>query len=100
MNSVILMDGMILEFLAQREVQEVLLALVWGDRFEKDLACKFSNIDTFYEIRDRLLRENLVYKFLGENGSPYLSLTDKGIAVVNRLVEIKRIVEGEDLDSE
>jgi len=91
---------MTLEFLTSWEVREILFELVWGDRFEKDLICKFSNKDTFYDIRDRLLKENLIFQFLGENESPYLSLTDKGIAVVNRLSEIERIMEGEDIDTE
>jgi predicted transcriptional regulator len=47
-----------------------------------------------------LLKEDLIFQFFGENQSPYLSLTDKGIAVVNRLHEIERIMEGEDIDTE
>jgi len=93
-------DIMILELLASREVREALFELMWGDRFEKDLLNKFSSKDMFYNIRDRLLNENLIYQFLGENETPYLSLTDKGIAVVNRLNEIERILEGEDIDTE
>jgi len=100
MLSVVLIDIMTLEFLASWEVREVLFELMWGDRFEKDLICKFDNKDTFYSIRDRLLDENLIFHFLGENDSPYISLTDKGIAVVNRLNEIERIMEGEDIDNE
>lgn len=91
---------MILEFLVRPEVREILFALVWGDRFEQDLACRIGNQDTFLEIRDRLLKEELVYQLLGENKSQYLSLTDKGIAIVNRLSEIERILDGEDIDAE
>lgn len=100
MFSALLMDIMTLEFLASREVREVLSELIWGDRFEKDLVCKFSNKDIFNDIRDRLLEDGLVFRFVGENESHYISLTDKGIAVVNRLIEIERIMEGENIDTE
>jgi hypothetical protein len=100
MSSALPIFTMILEFLASRDVRKILFELVWGDRFEKDLASKFSNKEIFNDIRNRLLREDLAYQFYGENESPYLSLTDKGIAVVNRLIEIKRILEGEDLETE
>jgi hypothetical protein len=91
---------MILEFLASRDVREVLFELIWGDRFESDLASKFSSMDAFRDIRDSLLRENLVYQFIGDNKNPYLSLTDKGSAIATRLNEIERILEGEDIDGE
>jgi hypothetical protein len=100
MLSTLVIDIMTLEFLASLEVREVLFELIWGDRFEKDLVSKFTNEDAFYNIRDRLLKEDLIFQFFGENQSPYLSLTDKGIAVVNRLHEIERIMEGEDIDTE
>jgi hypothetical protein len=86
-----------LEFLASHDVREVLFELIWGDRFEKDLVCKLSSMDAFNDIRDRLLEENLIYQFFGENRSPYLSLTDKGAAVAKRLNEIERILKGEDM---
>ena len=89
-----------LQFLTRPEVRRVLDELVWGDRFEKELVCKFSNEDTFVEVRDLLLQYELVYQLFGENKSPYLSLTDKGIAVISRLTEIERILQGEDIDSE
>ena len=54
----------------------------------------------FKEIRDRLLQGEIVYQFSGENGSPYLSLTDKGVAIVNKLYEIERILEGEEIDTD
>ena len=92
---------MTLEFLAIPAVREVLFELIWGDRFEKDLEKKMSTSEvTFTEIRDRLLEEDMVYRLKGEHGSPYLSLTDKGLAVINRLYEIERILEGEDVDTE
>ena len=74
--------------------------LMWGDRFEKDLETMAASGMEFKEIRDRLLQGDIVYKFLGENGSPYLSLTDKGVAIVNKLYEIERIIEGEDIDTD
>jgi len=75
--------------------------LIWGDRFESDLESMMTTTEiTFEEIRNRLLSEELVYQLKGEHGSPYLSLTDKGIAVVNRLYDIERILEGEDVDTQ
>ena len=92
---------MTLEFLVLPAVREVLFELIWGDRFERDLEKKMTSTEvTFTEIRDRLLEEDLVYQLKGEHGSPYLSLTDKGLAVINRLYEIERILEGEDVDTE
>ena len=91
---------MSLEFLARPDVRTVLFELMWGDRFENDLETKASSGTEFEEIRDRLLEEEIVYQFRGENGSPYLSLTDKGVALINRLYEIERILEGEDIDTD
>ncbi len=91
---------MTLEFLVKPEVREVLFQLVWGNRFEKDLKANMTSDESFNQIRDRLIVEELVYQFRGANDIPYLSLTDKGVAIVNRLYEIERIIEGEDLDSE
>ncbi|MFW9793983.1 MAG: hypothetical protein ACFFEE_06770 [Candidatus Thorarchaeota archaeon] len=91
---------MTFEFLVEPEVREVLFQLVWGDRFEKDLKSNMTSDVNFEMIRDRLVEEDLIYTLRGENDSPYLSLTDKGIAIVNRLYEIERIIEGEDVDSE
>jgi len=91
---------MTLEFLVQPEVREVLFQLVWGDRFEVDLKSNMTSDERFENIRDRLLEEELVYQLRGENNSPYLSLTDKGVAIINRLYEIERIIEGEDEDTE
>jgi hypothetical protein len=92
---------MTLEFLVLAPVREVLFQLIWGDRFEKDLESKMTRNELgFAEIRNRLLEEELVYQLKGEHGSPYLSLTDKGLAVINRLYEIERILEGEDVDTE
>jgi hypothetical protein len=73
---------------------------MWGDRFEQDLMAKASPDLGFIEIRDILLENGIVYQFRGENDTPYLSLTDKGVSIVNRLYEIERILEGEDVDSD
>jgi hypothetical protein len=91
---------MTLEFLVQPEVREVLFQLVWGDRFETDLKSNMTSDESFDSIRDRLHKEELVYLLRGENNRPYLSLTDKGVAIINRLYEIERIIEGEDSDTE
>ena len=92
---------MTIEFLVLPAVREVMFRLIWGDRFESDLESNMSHNEIpFNEIRDRLLEEDLVFQLKGGQGSPYLSLTDKGIAVVNRLYEIERILEGEDVDTE
>lgn len=88
---------MTIEFLARPEVLEILFQIIWGDRSEKDLKTKMNSNESYDGIRDKLVEEGLVYELLGENKSPYLSLTDKGAAVVNRLFEIDRILEGEDL---
>ena len=91
---------MLLEFLTRSDVREILFELMWGDRFERDLKTKTSSDDEFIEIKERLLEEELVYDLRGENNSPYLSLTDKGVAIVNRLYEVERILEGEDIDAD
>ncbi len=95
--SVVIMS---LEFLTQSDVREVLFELMWGDRFEKDLMKKTSSESEFEEIRDRLLEYDIVYQFRGEKGTPYLSLTDKGVAIINRVYEIERILEGDDIDTD
>lgn len=89
---------MTLEFLTQPNVRSVLFELMWGDRFESDLKTKTSSDTEFVEIRNRLLEDEIVYQFKGENDVLYLSLTDKGVALVNKLYEIERILEGEEID--
>ena len=92
---------MTLEFIARPVVREVLFQLIWGDRFERELESKMTSKEIdFSKIRERLLDEELVYQLKGEHGSPYLSLTDKGLAVISRLYEIERILLGEDIDTE
>ncbi|MHA2146353.1 MAG: hypothetical protein ACXAB0_12965, partial [Candidatus Thorarchaeota archaeon] len=78
----------------------VLFQLVWGDRFEADLKSNMTSDEQFDSIRERLVEEELVFKLRGENNSPYLSLTDKGVAIINRLYEIERIIEGYDVEVE
>ena len=90
---------MALEFLSSSDVRAVLFELMWGDRFEKDLKTKMSAEEDFVEIRDRLVKEEIVYQLKGENNAAYLSLTDKGVAIISRLYDIERILEGEDIDS-
>ena len=94
------MSIMTIEFLVQEAVREVLFQIVWGDRFEKDLRSNMTSDESYDRIRDRLVEEELVYLLRGENDNPYLSLTDKGVAIVTRLYEIERIIEGEDVDNE
>ncbi len=89
-----------LEFLVRSEVREILSELMWGDRFEKDLEAKVPSEQEFNEIRNILLELDIVYQFRGENNAPYLSLTDKGVAIANRLYEIERVLEGEDIDAD
>jgi hypothetical protein len=91
---------MSLEFLARPDVRSVLFALMWGDRFESDLETKTAASTEFNNIRNRLIEMEIVYQFQGENGSPYLSLTDKGVAIIDRLYEIERILEGEDIGTD
>jgi hypothetical protein len=89
---------MTLEFLTRPHVRDVLFELMWGDRFESDLKTKTSSDTEFVEIRNRLLEDEIIYQFKGENDALYLSLTDKGVALVNKLYEIERIIEGEEID--
>ncbi|MFW9841548.1 MAG: hypothetical protein ACFFES_11695 [Candidatus Thorarchaeota archaeon] len=91
---------MTIEFLVRPEVREILFQIICGDRFEKDLRANMASDENYDKIRDRLVKEELVYLLRGENDSPYLSLTDKGVAIVGRLYEIERIIEGEDIDNE
>ena len=90
---------MSLEFLSSSDVRAVLFELMWGDRFERDLKTKTSAEEEFFEIRNRLVENEIVFQLRGENDAPYLSLTDKGVAIISRLYEIERILEGEDIDS-
>ncbi|MBY8997542.1 MAG: hypothetical protein KGD60_07410 [Candidatus Thorarchaeota archaeon] len=90
---------MSLEFLSSSDVRAVLFELMWGDRFEKDLKTKISAEEDFIEIRDRLVEDEIVYQLRGENNAVYLSLTDKGVAIISRLYDIERILEGEDIDA-
>ena len=91
---------MSLEFLTRTDVREVLFELMWGDRFEKDLMTKIASEVEFNKIKDKLVEDEIVYQFRGENDTPFLSLTAKGVAIINRLYEIERILGGYDIDSD
>ncbi|MFQ5834132.1 MAG: hypothetical protein ACE5H4_15615 [Candidatus Thorarchaeota archaeon] len=89
-----------LEFLLQPRVWCVLRELKWGDRFERDLVEKIANIEggpeRISEISDRLLKMGLVYRLRGDQGSPYLCLTDKGQLVTDRLIEVQDVLESDE----
>ena len=91
---------MLLEFLSRQDVRSILFELMWGDRFEKDLRGMTSSDEEFDMIANRLDKDEIVYRLKGENSSQYMSLTDKGVAIISRLHDIERILEGEDIDSE
>ncbi len=88
-----------LEFLLQAEVWAILKELSWGDRFDRDLQAKVTEVkgslDRFKEIKKRLTDMGLVYQLKGGKGSPYLALTYKGQEVVSRLIEAQEILESE-----
>jgi hypothetical protein len=78
------------KFLEDPRVRAVLIELGWGDRFESDLAAMTvgvgnGNIMTFNEVREGLLERALVYRLKGGRGSPYLSLTDRGLSVISNM---------------
>lgn len=89
-----------LEYLTRPIVKKIIFQLKWGDKFEHDLVASLEGLadnheTDFQHIRDRLLELNLVHKFQGGQGSPYLSLSDVGQTVVDRLYEIEVILEKE-----
>lgn len=84
------MSSMDNAFLDNPQVKAVLIELGWGDRFESDLAAKVEGFEiedslTFDEIREGLLVRNMVFRLKGDRGSPYLSLTDRGLFVLSQL---------------
>ncbi|MHA2141487.1 MAG: hypothetical protein ACXADC_05195 [Candidatus Thorarchaeota archaeon] len=89
-----------LEYLLQPRVWGVLKELSWGDRFERDLEEKLTDIDSdsldLAEIRDKLLEMGLVYRLRGGDGSPYLALTYKGQNVVARIIETEEILQNDE----
>ncbi len=91
---------MVIEYLIRPVVKKIILQLKWGDKFERDLIASLEGlVDNpeieFQHVRDRLLELNLAYIFQGGEGSPYLSLSDVGQAVVDRLYEIEVILKKE-----
>jgi hypothetical protein len=89
-----------LEYLLQAKVWTILKELSWGDRFERDLQEKITDIEdgpeSFADIRDRLTEMGLVYQLKGGEGSPYLALTYKGQEVVGRLIKTEEILDSEE----
>lgn len=92
-----------LQYLAQPKVKRILLRLKWGDRFESDLLEVISDIegaqDEFLEIVHHLETAGLLYRFKGGEGNPYLSLSDKGQVIADRLNEIEFILEGKEVET-
>ncbi len=91
---------MVLEYLTRSGVKKIIFQLKSGVKFEQDLVASLEGLTDnpeidFQLIRDRLLELNLVHKFQGGQGSPYLSLSDIGQTVVDRLYEIQVIIEKE-----
>jgi len=86
-----------LGYLTQPTVRKITFQLKWGDKFENDLCSSLEELtdeseNTFSQIRDRLVEEKFVYRLRGGDGSYYLSLTDMGQSVVDRLYEIELIL--------
>ena len=83
-----------MEFLVAHEVWTVLKELAWGDRFERELSTLVAEPRRGYEfkvITNKLLELNVVFRLRGDQGSPYLALTDKGKAIVGRLQEVEEL---------
>lgn len=86
---------MTLEFLTSSEVWTVLKELSWGDRFERDLSelvTKPKDGFVYEDITSKLVAMGIVYRLRGNQGSSYLTLTDKGQAIVGRLLEVEDIL--------
>ena len=52
---------------------------------------KFSYYNSFFRIKDKLMEKDLL-TIEKENGKKYISLTEKGIVVYNKLVEVNKII--------
>jgi hypothetical protein len=92
---------MTMEFLVAHEVWTVLKELSWGDRFGSDLSTLVSDPRCGYEfevIANILVESGIVYRFRGGQGSSYLSLTDKGQAIVGRFLEIEELLSEETIE--
>jgi hypothetical protein len=84
-------------FFVRPEVWVVLKELSWGDRFEHDLSGKVEKeIDStsmpFGEVADRLVESEICYRFKGGEGNPYLTLTEKGWTITEKLLAIEDIL--------
>ncbi|MHA1282232.1 MAG: DUF6293 family protein [Promethearchaeota archaeon] len=55
---------------------------------------KFSYYNSFFRVKDDLIKRGLIE--IEQNGKKkYIKLTDKGLEVYNKLVEISRIIKNE-----
>jgi hypothetical protein len=86
-----------LNVLVSPGLMAVLWELGWGDRFLRDLESVFTSKKgehegSFESIVEALVTEGVVYKLKGEKGSPYLSLTYMGQAVLDHLRQIEVIM--------
>ena len=78
-------------------VKTVMFRLRVGDKFERDLIESIEVIVSepeaeFDRLRDALEEAGLVYRLRGDAGSHYLSLTDVGQAIADRLYEIESLL--------
>ena len=88
---------MSLEYLVREPVLELLFALKWSDKFERDLIGRLQDfVDnpeaSFRAIKSRLVELQLANEYKGGAGSPYLALTDRGQAIADRLYEIQFVL--------
>ncbi|MFW9909118.1 MAG: hypothetical protein ACFFEF_11115 [Candidatus Thorarchaeota archaeon] len=75
----------------------MLFSLKWGDKFERDLIDSIRDLvedpeTTLAHIVERLVTLGLAYRLKGDQGSPYLSLTEVGQAIADRLYDIDDIL--------
>jgi len=52
---------------------------------------KFSYYNSFSRVKDDLIKKGII-KIEKSNNKTYISLTDKGLAVYNKLVEINKLI--------
>ena len=95
------MMDMSMEYLTQEPVLELLFALKWSDKFERDLISRLQGLvdnpkASFETIKSRLVELELANEYKGGAGSPYLALTDRGQAIADRLYEIKFVLDHPD----
>ncbi|MHA1961633.1 MAG: hypothetical protein ACW99U_15530 [Candidatus Thorarchaeota archaeon] len=90
-----------LNVLVSPGLMAVLWELGWGDRFLRDLEVAYASKKkkqegSFESLVEALVTGGLVYKLKGEKGSPYLSLTYMGQAVLDHLRQIEVIMGADD----